>query len=1059
MLSNTDIKVLGLLDQDPAYQKYFFSKSKELKWFNSLKTRGYFAPDNIPKDSNSNYLFWDVLEYLEKISSQLNNDSQDNSEYGKKILGIINDLVEYSKKRPINNIHIWWYVIKIICNIPDQLLVNYFDLNKDNTKIDTFKTWLETTALNYYTVDLVLSEIKEKLLPKCLSNPNLNKLTPIILDIITRPYPITVNNKNKIQIKAYHVLGAFEQNLELLGTKVTVEGVQSITKNLKVALEYYRQETKHKIVIDNKAYLIKVTRKKNVSSNSEIYFEPDSFYCGIYQYSKIPPEGKNIVDQMILSGIDPDTTIVEKKLFQAKNKENFSRELLKVIKTKIPENMPKNINEKIEDLYKGISQDYSSIWLKSLKEGSEHPNQPEEVLSLVLRDLLNEFSKNQPTSAQKVLKEFMDTDIYPFSMFRRLMLFSISENFEQLSILFSEVLKKIIFHDSNCEIELFDLLCVYGKDNNKKLQTEKINKQILACVNDVPGYYKKHEDKERMTAFWKFKWLSALKDTEFFKKDYKEAKKESESKNEQYQPDRKGTQTGWVKDTSPLTVDEILVSPPETLIDQYFNKTDWVVDKWIANFEKDPNKDGLKETLKQAAIKQPSYFTDNQQLFAKIPVEYLRFIIRGLTEHWKNKQKINWKDTIELCSSVIRQDIFKTNITNFGYESQGFIKEICSLIDAGCKNDDNAFPKNLKDNVESLFNSMTELPLTKIQPEIDDDVLIWALNSVIGNISRSYIYFSLWVKRNKIEEINNWGDSNFERIFNLGLEPHVWLGQFLVNFNYLDKKYTKTKVESLNESDINDKKWHCFMEGYLGYSNLQPGLFEMMFPHYKKLKNTIIFNNNLEKRYIRHLTYFYLKGNLELEKDSLFYDVLMNAKETKRLDLWIETANYLWSISPKTIETESLDIPKDVIGRILEFWEWTYNHNDIKNLLGEEKYRQFMSKLGLLLIYVKKLDKQKYDWMLNSIPYLEEHHNTPYIIQYMTRYTSTEELHYVGNLFIELLKTSTPSYDKDHILLIVRRLYESKDTDLKKMADEICNTYGRRGNHMLRNLLENFDNE
>jgi hypothetical protein len=44
------------------------------------------------------------------------------------------------------------------------------------------------------------------------------------------------------------------------------------------------------------------------------------------------------------------------------------------------------------------------------------------------------------------------------------------------------------------------------------------------------------------------------------------------------------------------------------------------------------------------------------------------------------------------------------------------------------------------------------------------------------------------------------------------------------------------------------------------------------------------------------------------------------------------------------------------------------------------------------------------------------------------------------------------------ILTIVERIYEMGKTDreLKQRADEICNTYGRRGAHFLKDLYDKY---
>lgn len=951
-------ETLDLIENDGDLRKYFFRNVETLEWFADLKQ--YFKPETIEYDDNNNALFWFPLDYLEKISIELGNKPDGFNDYGLKILEIINDLVEYSndseKGKQINNYHIWWYVIKIMAHLPDETIVDYFKLSKnlDNKQeIERFSLWLETAALQEYSLSLAIHEIGEKLFPKCLNNEELNSLAPTILDIITKPRLTTGGGSSKYSIESNSLLTVIKKNKGLLG-EITLDGITVIAENLKQAIEHDEIE-------------------------------------------------------------------------------------------------PKN------------GKDYSHIWLRSLKENSRHINNPKEVLAIFLRDVLSETAKSQKEKIWDKLEKFLDQKEYPFSIFRRLVLYIIERNWEDFSDKISLILEKhaYVFTDYNYEVELYDLLKKYSEDKNK--QSDKINKKILKCINDVPDYYSNHENSEKMTAGWKWKWFSALKNIEDFNNKNEEVKLVLGA-TEDYEPARQDSITISFKDKAPFSsVEEFLNISPKELIDKYFNNNDWVVEKWVNDCEFGPTKDGLKEMLQQAAIETPMYFTDNGTVFASVPPEYLIFIIRGLADGWKLDKEIDWDKAIELCLGSIEQQRSKNNIKEADYTQQ-YLKDICSLIEAGCSKRKHKMPLKIIDSIEQLFNLMVEIiPKNDSKKELEfKDTVYWALNTVVGIISASYIYFSLWIAGETKDKQENWGKQKYERFYKLGLEPYVWLGKYLLNFKYLDEEYTKDKVKELEEKNTSDSKWKGFMEGYLGYSKLQPALFVLMESHYKKLAKIAIFDQELEKRYIQHLVYFYLKDNLQLKQGSLFYDVLMNAKETNRLDLWLETADYLSSLAPMFSETISDEefLPKYVIERILKFWKWTYeNNDDIKSLLGDEKYRQFMSKLGLLLIYVRKLNEEQFKWMMKSIPALNNHHNIPDVIEYMTRYQSAEELVLVGKLFVELLEKVTPSYDKDHILLIVRRLYENKDPkrELFNIANNICDTYGRRGNYMLRDLYNEFN--
>ena len=101
-----------------------------------------------------------------------------------------------------------------------------------------------------------------------------------------------------------------------------------------------------------------------------------------------------------------------------------------------------------------------------------------------------------------------------------------------------------------------------------------------------------------------------------------------------------------------------------------------------------------------------------------------------------------------------------------------------------------------------------------------------------------------------------------------------------------------------------------------------------------------------------------------------------------------------------------------------------------------------------------------------SAPYVGSGFNPPFLIEYLDllkdRGNPIESAKYIGKLFVEMLKSFTPDYDKVHIRSIVEFLYERKDEEIKALADSICNQYGERqvydndGNLFLRDLYERY---
>ena len=109
-----------------------------------------------------------------------------------------------------------------------------------------------------------------------------------------------------------------------------------------------------------------------------------------------------------------------------------------------------------------------------------------------------------------------------------------------------------------------------------------------------------------------------------------------------------------------------------------------------------------------------------------------------------------------------------------------------------------------------------------------------------------------------------------------------------------------------------------------------------------------------------------------------------------------------------------------------------------------------MSQLTILL---DRIDEVNEKWLLLSAPYIDLHHNATFFIEYLTRFDDAKSIKRIGKIFRKVLDGITSTYQQEDIELIVSRIYEKGQKD---DADDICNTYGRRGIHFLRPIWEKY---
>lgn len=196
-------RALELIRTDPNQAQFFVSRVKSLKWFYPLKQEGHFKPEKIPYSDDGHARFWNVLYYLVRVSEQASQKPQ----YAKELIEIIDNIVKFSAtQKKIDSYYIWWYCVKITNNLPSGEIKKYLSLEQ-------FRYWLQVWAGHSPDVDLIISDIIEKLLPKFLEDdygPDYG-YENIIIDVIRQTQislgqPYNLNRKITMPISKYLTL-------------------------------------------------------------------------------------------------------------------------------------------------------------------------------------------------------------------------------------------------------------------------------------------------------------------------------------------------------------------------------------------------------------------------------------------------------------------------------------------------------------------------------------------------------------------------------------------------------------------------------------------------------------------------------------------------------------------------------------------------------------------------------------------------------------------------------------------------------------------------------------
>ena len=170
-------------------QPIFFKKVKGLKWFDTLKDRGFFNPcKNPPPVKQESYIqvpTWPVTEYLAVTAPELLIEG--NEVYAVKFFDLLKECTDYSIKHEYSNYRTWWQFSKIIKYIPVTLI------SLDDLSI--VEHWLADPYERIFVAD----EMGENWLPILLENTD-DHSHHLALKLIDLLFKIEIVQFDKIRV-------------------------------------------------------------------------------------------------------------------------------------------------------------------------------------------------------------------------------------------------------------------------------------------------------------------------------------------------------------------------------------------------------------------------------------------------------------------------------------------------------------------------------------------------------------------------------------------------------------------------------------------------------------------------------------------------------------------------------------------------------------------------------------------------------------------------------------------------------------------------------------------
>jgi hypothetical protein len=741
--------------------------------------------------------------------------------------------------------------------------------------------------------------------------------------------------------------------------------------------------------------------------------------------------------------------------------------ILKEVFEKYSEDIGKKCSEKaIKDLVeknKKLLKRKEEGTYNSFYEELDYLDEPLDVLTFVLKRILIAKAKNDINTTQEILVDFIHNE---YLYFPKMALYVIGNNLDEYKEFFWETLNAdsdnlILKNTSSFGDELKHIL-----ENLKELTDEQ--RGILKNkIEDSAKLEDFKEDQELYLSLRKQQFYKALSYDQFFKKLHTEMKNSTKYNIELRSAIGKVEISSGLG-LSPLTKEEIMLMSNEELAE--FLSTFRTTDHW-----KGPSVIGLSNILKEVVKENPEKFINNLMPFLKTGYSYVSNILWGIRDAWEDKKIFDWGKLFEFIKQYINPEDFwndKYTVKDFYRTANHFyiLEAVGELIKKGTKNDSRSFSEKYYSKAqEIIFHILDKMLLDKkelLESQSErSDFITYTLNSTFGKTTEALFMLAyrirIFEQRTKNEQPVSW-ETNIknkyeELLKNEIIESYVWLGKYLLIFYLLlDKDWTETQINQI--SSKKEYIWEAFMQGYLYSNKIDEDLYRLMRPHYEKAINYEFKEKHSSEKPVQRISFLYLRDIEKIDDENgLFRKILNNWNLLQIKEIigwfWMQRDLIMGQIKEKMKTEETVRIEK-MRELIIGFWRWVYQNKYKEKEQLKEEDKEILSELSKLAVFLEKIDTENHEWLSLSALYIHVDFNTPFFLKYLDNLKDKDKDagRYVGKIFLEILKNSTPDYDEKDIRSIVEYLC---DSDFKKSAKEICDTYGKRGYEFLRDIYEN----
>lgn len=524
--------------------------------------------------------------------------------------------------------------------------------------------------------------------------------------------------------------------------------------------------------------------------------------------------------------------------------------------------------------------------------------------------------------------------------------------------------------------------------------------------------------------------------------------------------------SGWVGPESPMTDEQLRSMPAQEVLE--------AVGAWRPQQEQGlwgPSTEGLGRALSTAVKERPDEFARHARQARGLDPTYVRSLLSGLEEALRGGSSFEWSGVLELAEFAAQQPFEPDRVEPDRDRDPGWRwcrRAIASLLRAGFTDSDGQVPYEHRRLAWSSLERLTRDP--NPSPEHEQqfggenmDPLTLSINTNRGTAMHAVIEYALWTRRlldlhggdvpegfDAMPEVRTVLEAHLDTEAEPALAVRAVYGRWLPWLLLLDETWTLQHLAMILPEDpslarYRDTAWATYVAWCPAYDSPFRALRDEYLRAARSVPSDLpagtLSRETADEKLGEHLVTFHWRG---LDTEGLTQEFFDRASD--------ELAARVMEFVGRALRNSSGEVPPQIRSRIQELWDWRME----RALEDPEGHREELRAFGVTFSS-GQLDE---GWSLRTLDRAIDFGGPPRIgVMVAKRLATIAETNpaRTATLLAKMLVTSDEAWShiswRDEARAIVAAAFESGDPIAKEAAEQIVDSYVRRGELDFRSLV------